>query len=52
MPGGAEGNALRRHGGIGAIDIVGGDKAGDVCQHPGLGGFSGIRTYFHDSLIK
>ena len=48
VPGGSEGHALRRHGGIGAIDIVGCDKAWDVSQHPGLGGFTGIRTYFHD----
>ena len=47
MPGGAEGHALRRHGGIGAIDIVGRDKAGDVRQHPGLGGFTGIRGNAH-----
>ena len=42
MPGGSEGHPLRRHGGIGSIDVVGGDETGNVGQHPGLGGFPGI----------
>ena len=47
MSGGPKGHALFRHGGVGAIDIVGGDEAGDVDQHPWLGGFTGMGRNAH-----
>src|SRR5208337_5343967 len=52
MPGGPEGHALRRHGGIGAIDIVGGEESGYVHQHRCFGRLSCVRAYFHDPLLK
>ena len=47
MAGGSEGHALRRLSGIGAINIVGGDQAGDVYQHPGVCRFTGVRRDIH-----
>ena len=47
VSGGSKSHPVRRHGRIGAIDIVGGNQAGDVGQHLGLGWFTGIRGDAH-----
>jgi hypothetical protein len=42
MAGGAEGDTLSRHGGVGVQGVVGGDEAGDIDQIFGQGRLSGL----------